>query len=308
MSCEGLKEAGLEVREGVPLRDVTTFRLGGPCRCLLSTQDPDPLQKAVRALAAAGEKFVLLGGGSNLLVSDDGLDAVVLRYAGDEVRARRDRDVLEVDACSPLDGVVEYSVEQGLAGLVFMSGIPGTVGGAVVGNAGAYGKQIGDRTESVLLMDRRGDLRWERGEDLGFAYRASRLQDAQEIVVAACLRVEPGDTASLRREREEILQLRRQRHPDWRSQPTAGSFFRNIEPTSAAGRREAAGWFLEQAGAKELRVGGARVFEKHANIIVAGEGCTAREVLELSRRMADAVRAKFGLELVREVRLLGRFE
>ena len=124
--------------------------------------------------------------------------------------------------------------------------------------------------------------------------------------MTAVLKLEAGDPAELGKQRDEILDLRRQKHPDWRKQPTAGSFFKNIEPTSSAERRQAAGWFLDQAGAKDMRVGGARVFEKHANIIVAEDGCKARDVLELSRKMAESVKDKFGFDLVPEVRLIGR--
>ena len=120
------------------------------------------------------------------------------------------------------------------------------------------------------------------------------------------LRLAPAsDPLALLDERQGILDLRRSKHPDWRRIPTAGSFFRNIEPTSAAARRQAAGFFLEQAGAKAMRVGGARVFEKHANILVTEGECNAQDVRELARRLTAAVREKFGFTLVPEVRLLG---
>jgi UDP-N-acetylmuramate dehydrogenase len=115
------------------------------------------------------------------------------------------------------------------------------------------------------------------------------------------------DAGAMQRERARILELRRTKHPDWRTMPCAGSVFRNVEPTSAAERRQAAGWFLEQAGAGLFQVGGARLFEKHANIIVADPGATARDVFELSEKMAAAVRERFGFELEREIRLLGAF-
>jgi UDP-N-acetylmuramate dehydrogenase len=303
-----LKNHGIAVREHAPLGEFVTFRIGGPCPLLIACETPSQLTVAAHELTAGGTPFVLIGGGSNLLVSDDGVEAVVLRYCSDRRQIRREGSVIEAAASMPLDDLALYTVEEGLDGLVCCSGIPGTVGGAVAGNAGAFGKQIGDRVESGLLMDRRGATRWDVADRLGFAYRSSRLQGSGDIAVTVRLRLEPGDAARLRREREDILSLRREKHPDWRTTPTAGSFFRNIEPTSAAERRQAAGWFLEQAGAKELKVGGARVFEKHANIIVADPGCRARDVLELSRRMAAAVKAKFGFDLVPEVRLLGTFE
>lgn len=304
MNLQGLAARGVGVIPGAHLADYTTFRLGGPCRCLLTCGTPQQLGAAVAALAEAGERFVLIGGGSNLLVADAGVDAHVVRYASDRPAIRRSGSTVEAEGSSPLDEVVRATVEQGMRGLVCCTGIPGTVGGAVSGNAGAFGEQIGDRVESVVLMDRAGRTRTEQGRALGFAYRRSRVQETGEIVVSVRLRLEAGDVDALRRRREEILQLRREKHPDWRTTPTAGSFFRNIEPTSAAERRQAAGWFLEQAGAKEMRVGGARVFERHANIIIGDSGCSAEDVRRLSVKMAEAVRKRFGLNLIPEVRFV----
>lgn len=307
MNWSSLEQIGLDLREKAPLRDFTTFRLGGPCPCVVTCESAEQVAAAVERLAAENVPFVLIGGGSNLLVADRGLDTAVLRYASAAPRIAREGDVLDVEAGTLLEDLVAYTVRHGLDGLVYASGIPGTVGGAIAGNAGAFGRQIGDRIEFVQLLDRRGRRRRADARELGFRYRASRLQETGDVVVSARLRLEPGDAAELQRRRAENLEHRRAKHPDWRTQATAGSFFKNVEPTSAAGRRQAAGWFLDQAGAKAMRVGGARVFEKHANIIVVDAGCTARDVLELSRRMAAAVKETFGLELVPEVRVLGRF-
>lgn len=308
MDLSLLQTRGISVLEKSLLRDFTTFRLGGPCPCLVSCATPRQLEVAVGGFAAVGRRFLLIGGGSNLLVSDEGLDLAVIRYYSEEPAIRHHGDVLEVDGATLLDDLAAFAVEHGLDGLVYASGIPGTVGGAIAGNAGAFGQQIGDRLESALLMDPSGRKQWQAGKSLGFAYRCSRLQDSGEILVTAILRLPPGDAAELKKQRAAVLQQRREKHPDWRKQPTAGSFFKNIEPTSAAERRQAAGWFLEQAGAKSLRVGGARIFEKHANIIVAEHGCTAQDVMELSRQMAAAVKTRFGFDLTPEVRVLGRFK
>lgn len=284
------------------LRDLTTFRLGGPCRALVDCRTADELLAALRD---GGEGALLIGGGSNLLVSDAGVDAVVLRYASDLPEVARAGEVWTVSGATRLDDLARLSVEYGLAGLVSCSGIPGTVGGAIAGNAGAFGEQIGDAVESVTLADRRGAVREATAGELGFGYRRSGLQQGTDVVVAARLRLRPGDAAALSARRTEILALRAEKHPDWRTTPTAGSFFKNIEPTSKAERRQAAGWFLEQAGALDLRVGGAHLFAKHANIIVADPGARAADVLALSRQMADAVQAKFHIRLEREVRLIG---
>ena len=298
---------GFEIQEKASFRDITTFRLGGPCRGLITCKTPQQLEVVVGALAVAGESFILIGGGSNLLVSDEGIDVMVIRYLSETPAIQHHGRVLEVSGSTRLDDVALFAVEHGLDGLTYASGIPGTLGGAIAGNAGAFGKQIGDRTESALLMDHTGRKHWQNGLNLRFAYRQSRLQADGDMVVTAILKLEPGDPAVLKKQRQEVLDLRRQKHPDWRKQPTAGSFFKNIEPTSAAERRQAAGWFLEQAGVKSMRVGGARIFEKHANIIVTEGHGKAQDVLDLSRQMAAAVKTKFGFDLTPEVRVLGRF-
>lgn len=300
-----LDQAGVEFVEAPPLRDFTTFRLGGPCRAVLTCRTPAQAALAAGELHRAGEPYVFIGSGSNLLVADAGLDAVAVRYASSIAQIERDGLALRVAASTDLDALAAYAVQQELAGLEFLSGIPGTVGGAIAGNAGAFGRSVAEGLHQVTLMDRAGRAREVAAAELGFAYRRSRLQESGDAVLAAIFHLKPGARAELAAERERILALRRERHPDWRVTPTAGSFFRNVEPSSAAGPRQAAGWYLEQAGAKTMRVGGARVFETHANIVVAEPGCTAADVAALARQMADAVRQLFRIVLQPEVRFLG---
>jgi len=290
------------------LRDYTTFKLGGPCPALIDCPDPDVLTDVVRLLAAASKRFLVIGQGSNLLVSDQGIPDIVLRYCADE------RPDVEFDGCrvkvsghTLLDDLARLTVERGVGDITFCSGIPGTVGGAIAGNAGAFGRQIGDVIESVRLLDASGSTRQAAPEELDLAYRSSALKESGETVLDAVLKLKPCDTAAMIRERERIMELRRSKHPDWQATPCAGSVFRNIEPTSAADRRQAAGWFLEQAGAKDFRIGGARLFEKHANIIIAEPSARAVDVFELSEMMISAVREKFGFALVREIKLVGEF-
>lgn len=293
--------------EGPRLAAYTTFRLGGPCRALVTCGTRRELVKAIHDLGEVGESFTLIGGGSNLLVSDRGLDQVVVRYYSEKPLVVREGNNLVVQASTLVDDLVVKSVQEGLDGLVCCTGIPGTVGGALAGNAGAFGEQIGDRLLSATLLDRNGN-EWDvTPDELEFGYRCSKLQRTEAVVVAARFRLRPGERTRLREHRQEILQMRAARHPDWTRIPTAGSFFKNIEPTSKAERRQAAGWFLEQAGAKALQVGGARPYEKHANIIIAERGCKAADVFALSLQMAAAVKERFGIVLEREVRLLGEF-
>ena len=295
------------IEEDAPLSAVCTFQLGGPCRRLITCASPMALIETVRLLAQRAEPYVLMGGGSNLLISDHGFDGTVVRFVREALKARRLGTQVTVSACASLDDLAAYTAKEGVEGLMCCTGIPGTIGGAIVGNAGAWGRQIGDVLESVILVLPDGELSEAAPRNLDFGYRRSRLQSATAWVAGARFRLMEADPSVLDRERQEILRKRAERHPDWRTLPCIGSIFRNIEPSSSADRRQAAGWFLEQAGAKEMRVGGARFFEKHANIIVKDKDCTAQDVYDLLTQMRQAVREKFDLELVREVRLLGRF-
>ena len=171
----------------------------------------------------------------------------------------------------------------------YTTGIPGTVGGAVVGNAGAWGKQVGDVLKSALILDDQGKTKTVGPDHFAFTYRHSRLKETNEIIVSATFTLTPGDPVKLAQERAEILKKRAEKHPA-HNQPCAGSFFRNIEPTSKAERRQASGWFLEEAGGKNLRVGGAYVFDKHANIIIKGRNASAQDVHDLHLKMIDAVK------------------
>ncbi len=291
-----------------PLADYTTFRLGGPCRYLLDCPTPDEVKQAVTQLTADGTPFVLIGGGSNLVVSDEGLDAVVVRFVSPFPLIKRSNDDVTVSGGTSLDALTLWAVEEGLEGLNYATGIPGTVGGAVVGNAGAWGKQVGDVLKSATILDEKGNTKTVGLDYFAFAYRHSRLKETGEIILDVTFALKPGDCVKLATERATILKTRAEKHPDLTAQPCAGSFFRNIEPTSKAERRQAAGWFLEQAGGKNLRVGGAQILEKHANIIIKGPHCTAQNVHDLSLKMAMLVKAKFGLVLNREVRFAGKFQ
>lgn len=294
-------------RKGTLLAPYSTFQLGGPCQKLIECAKPAELVSVLQHHQQEKIPYVLLGGGSNILIADAGVDAVVVRYFTD------DMDIKEEDACvivsgsTLLDNLVRWSVESGREGLVMCSGIPGTTGGAIVGNAGAFGRQIGDAVEWVDVLNAAGRVQRLTASALAFGYRCSRLQTSGEVVLAACLRLSPGDAFLLKDEREELLALRREKHPDWRREPCIGSIFRNVEPTSAAGRRKAAGWFLEEAGAKDFRVGGAYVYPKHANIVIKGEGGTSADVRALIDQMQDAVWQRFAFKLEREVRFLGAF-
>jgi UDP-N-acetylmuramate dehydrogenase len=296
------------VIQDAPMRDYTTFQLGGTVPAVIECADADTLATATKLLMNHNVKLMVIGQGSNLLVSDEGLDSVVLRYCSEE------KPLVEFEGCrirvsgnTLLDDLARAAIEKGLGDISYCSGIPGTVGGAIAGNAGAFGQQIGDVVESVRLMQLDGTVEEVKAEALQFEYRSSLLKKTGAVILDAVIKLKPADVETMQAERERIMELRRTKHPDWRTMPCAGSVFRNVEPTSAADRRQAAGWFLEEAGAKEFEVGKAHLFEKHANIIIADEGAKASDVYELTEKMIDAVNEKFGFELEREIKVLGAF-
>ncbi len=288
------------------LTDYTTFRLGGSCRELATVADAKAAAEVIRGWNAARIPWRVMGGGSNLLVADAGIPEAVLRISSELPDCRLEGDAVCASAGTALDALSRFAAEEGLEGLEFGSGIPGTVGGGVCGNAGAFGLQLGDVLERVEVLTREGEKKILPRAALEFAYRQSSLQQTGDVVVRAWFRVRAGDRAALKAKREETLAARREKHPDWRVQPTAGSFFKNLPAEAEGGRRQSAGIFLEKAGAKAMREGGAYVFEKHANIVIAGPGATARDVAKLAARMAGAVKERFGLVLEPEVRFWGQ--
>lgn len=290
------------------LSKYTTFKLGGACKGLFHCEKPSDLEQTIHHLLKNKEKFILIGGGSNLVVSDEGLDCYVVRFVSASPIIKHQGHELHVAASTNLDDLALFAVQNGLDGLTYTSGIPGTVGGAIVGNAGAFGRQVGDVLKSVTVITLKGEKKVLQNEELGFSYRDSRLKQTGDIVLEAVFKVSPADSKSLQSEREQILAQRHEKHPDLKIHPCAGSFFRNIEPTSKAGKRQATGWFLEEAGGKALSYGGAKIFDKHANIIVKGENCRAQDVFELSKLMQELVKKHFQLDIVREVRFVGKFK
>ncbi len=303
------KQPGIAVHQNVLLKDYTTFQLGGPCPEMITCMRPKHLAAVVQELAIRGQSFLFLGGGSNVVISDWGWPEMCVCYRSSTPCIEPHGDILHVPGSTSLDGLAHFCAVMGMEGMTFATGIPGTVGGAISGNAGAFGEQIADRLEAVDLMDRAGQIRQATPDELGFDYRTSALQGSEEMVVAARIRVCPGTDESLLKERERILALRADKHPNWPTEPCAGSVFRNLSSPEPGAQRQAAGWLLEQAGVKEMRCGGVCVYEKHANIIIKDrEDGTAQNVFDLVQKMRAAVWTEFQIELVPEIQFLGKMD
>jgi UDP-N-acetylmuramate dehydrogenase len=293
---------GTDVLEDVPLREHTTLRIGGPARYFCEVTDAAQLAAALGAAQEVGIERLLLGGGSNLLVLDGGFDGLVVanRILGIEGDGGR----VKVAAGESYHGLVERLADEGLAGLGFAAGVPGSVGGAVFGNAGCYGRAIGDLLDQVILVDANGaGRRAVAPEELALAYRTSALQTNGDVVEAITLRLDRGDPDTLRAEIADNLTVRETKHPI--DLPSAGSYFKNLPPREEGERRIAAGLLLDQVGCKGLTVGGAAVFDRHANIIVNRGGASAEDVLALADEMKRRVLGRFGVRLEEEVRQVG---
>ena len=290
------------------LSDYTSFQVGGRTPALIQCGTLNDLVETICYLNQKQLSFLVIGQGTNLLVSDKGVDQIIVRFCNEEGSSIKQVDeIITVGGEILLDQLVVRSIELGLGDLGYLSGIPGTVGGAIVGNAGAFGEQIGDVLQRAELLSYTGIRRWVSHDELRFAYRSSALKESEEILLQAELKVTQVDKVDAEKRRNEILKLRREKHPNWKTEPCAGSVFRNIEPTSSAGRRQAAGWFLEEAGAKLFSQGNASIYAKHANIIIAEVGASATDVYRLSEKMKQAVKETFNLNLHREIRLVGEF-
>ncbi|MDP8266644.1 MAG: UDP-N-acetylmuramate dehydrogenase [Candidatus Aceula meridiana] len=289
--------------------EYTIFQLGGPCPFLIECATPQQLKQVVAKFSENKLFFIVVGEGSNLLVSDQGVDCTIVRYFSSKPQIEQEDNIITVSASTRADDLALFAVQKGLAGLNCITGIPGTVGGAVVGNAGAFGKQISECITSVSVLVPNGEVIDEEPRALDFRYRFSRFKETQEVISEVKFSLSKGDRDSLLKKRDEILLSRKDKHPDYRKDPCAGSFFKNVEPVAPEEKRQAAGWFLDQVGSKKMSIGGAGVFEKHANIIIKKDkSCTAQDVYQLSREMFKAVFDKFSLKLEREVRLMGNFE
>jgi len=283
------------------LAPLTTLKIGGAADWYFEAATPEDLVLALGVARGAGVPYTLLGDGSNILISDLGIRGLVIHNRARRIERRGNNLYSESGAL--LAALVEQSRIEGLTGLEFASGIYGSVGGAVFGNAGAYGRAMADILVGVEVCTRDGERLTVSPAELGFRYRKSACSEKGWVVLSCEVRLDPGDPAAIGAEIARIISVRATKLPS--DLPSAGSYFKNIEDPRAEYGKVPAGKLLEEVGAKEMRVGGAGVYEKHANVIVNLGGATAADVLELASRMAGAVKERFGIVLESEVRFLG---
>jgi UDP-N-acetylmuramate dehydrogenase len=299
---------GDRVHLQAPLAPLTTFRVGGRADCLVETRSSEEIVSALMLASRAGVPVTLLGGGSNVLVSDEGVRGLVIRPRGGEVR-RIDHAHVRADAAVTINGLVRWTINHGCAGLAAWAGTPGTVGGGIHGNAHFGGRLLGDVVTEVRLAALDGTTRDVPRDEMGFAYDRSRLQHSGEVLLSAVFRVSDGDPSALRAIARESLAFRKRTQP--LESPSAGCIFQNPDRERDAvpeGLPWSAGALVDLAGLKGASVGRARVSTTHGNFIVNEGGATARDIHALINRCREAVRARFGVELREEIVYLGSFD
>ena len=287
----------LELRRGEPMARHTTFRVGGPAALMALPRGEEEVQTVLRLAAQRGVRPVFLGKGSNLLVADEGVDAFLLKMAGGLTRLeRRGETGLYVGSGVTLAQAATFAAEQGLTGLEFAHGIPGTLGGGVFMNAGAYDGEMAQVIAWVDCLDEEGNPHRLEGEELELGYRRSVFSRLPWLITGAGLTLTPGEEGAIRAKMADLAQRRRSKQP--LEYPSAGSTFKRPAGHFAGG-------LIEQCGLKGTAVGGAQVSEKHAGFVINTGGATCRDILTLIRLVQDTVRRQTGVELEPEVRLLG---
>ncbi len=288
-----LGEEAVKVEE--PMCGHTTFRIGGPAQFFVMPKDMEELARTVGLCRRRELPFYIVGNGSNLLVSDAGWRGLVLST---ERLCRRNWEgtVLRAGAGARLSVLAKEAWERSMTGLEFAAGIPGTLGGAVVMNAGAYGCEIKGILAAVLVLDREGSIHRKDAAQLELGYRTSRIPGNGEVVLEAELVLRAGDKEAVRERMEELAFRRREKQP--LQYPSAGSTFKR-PPGFFAGR------LIEDAGLRGFQVGGAQVSEKHCGFVINKDHASARDVMELCGEVRRRVKERFGVELELEIKLLG---
>lgn len=291
----------------------TRFEIGGPAKALLDAADENALMETWRAIEESGWPRAVIGGGSNLIVDDAGFPGAVLRYTARSIEIGG--DVVRVAAGATLQDLVDATIARGLGGLETMTRIPGWVGGAIYGNAGAYGHSIHEFVESVRFFD--GSAMREIGNaECRFRYRDSVFKGNKNwIIVSAALRLRDADAAQLASTAEGIRKIRDEKYPP--TMRCAGSIFKNlifaelpaharalVPPNVIREGKVPSAYFLEQAGAKGMSLGAIRVAGYHANLIYNPGGGTACELREIIRILKTRVQERFGIELEEEVQYI----
>ena len=304
----GFGEAVYEyIRANVPEEDIlteepmsrhTTFRIGGEAACFIRISSEEQLRKLIPYFENVGIEYFVLGKGSNLLVGDKGYPGVILQISDACQQIEAEGNRLQVQAGAALSKVALFAMERGLEGLEFAAGIPGTVGGGVVMNAGAYGGEMKQVVESVRVLSSEGEILTLDNDTMEFGYRTSIIRNRNFTVLSVTFRLREGNREEIRARIEDFQKRRIEKQP--LNYPSAGSTFKRPEGYFA-------GKLIMDAGLRGFQIGDARVSDKHCGFVVNVGKATARDVTDVIEEVQEKVRERFGVSLEREVIYLGKF-
>lgn len=283
---------------GEPMKEHTTFRIGGPADYFVIPTEVEEIQKVVQLCQECQVPYYIVGNGSNLLVADKGFRGVVIQiYKGMNQLTIEGNQIIAQAGCS-LSQIAAEAWKAELTGFEFAAGIPGTLGGAVRMNAGAYGGEMKDVLESVEILTSDGKIQWLTNEEMKFGYRSSVVEEKDGIVLRAVIRLTKGNYSEIKAVMDDLRERRVSKQP--LEYPSAGSTFKRPEGYFA-------GKLIQDAGLKGFCVGGACVSEKHSGFVINTGNATAADVIELMNRVNEIVTDKFGVSLEPEVRCMGEF-
>lgn len=281
------------------MKEHTTFRVGGPADWLVTPTEEEQIREVVNLLRTENVPYYVMGNGSNLLVGDKGYRGVIIQLGKNLSQIRMTEEgVLYAQAGALLSKIAAEALAQSLTGFEFASGIPGTLGGAVMMNAGAYGGEMKHVLKDALALTANGELRVLPVEQMALGYRTSIFAQNGDIVLSAQIRLQEGSTEEIRAYMDELKEKRITKQP--LEYPSAGSTFKRPEGYFA-------GKLIEDTGLRGFQVGGAQVSEKHCGFVINKEQATAADILSLIEQVSDRVEAKFGVRLEPEVKRIGEF-
>lgn len=299
--CDELKRLNLKlnIKTNVSMKEYTTFKAGGKAACLVEPYDAESLSEIVKMCRSKDIDYYVLGNGSNVLFTDDGYDGLIIHIGADMADMTLNDDIITVGAGASLPSLSGYAASAGFSGLEFASGIPGSVGGAVVMNAGAYGGEIKDVIVYADVCDSNGSILRLTAQELELGYRSSIIQKKDYIVCSACFKLNAGNKEEIKTKMSDYNNRRREKQP--LSYASAGSTFKRPEGYFA-------GQLIEQCGLKGFRSGGAMVSEKHAGFVINVKDATAKDILDVIAHVQDTVYKNTGVKLETEVKIVGKMK
>lgn len=310
-----------DLEENEPMKKHTSMRVGGPCQFFYTAKKSDDLKKIIKIAIENKLPYIVIGNGTNIIFADAGFSGLVVKNETSNLVFEKDEAV--VDSGMSLARLIRKLAEGGMGGLEFLAGIPGTIGGAVYGNAGAYGRNIGDIIRGVLILDIDGKVIQISNKEMKFKYRSSYLKELSKvhdrfrlpIILSVRLKIIPKSKEAIIRVVDHYQRIRVKKYP---SKPSVGSFFKNIIVTNQMGLSKdekimikdgkiPAGFLIERAGCKGLKINGAEVSREHANFIINTKRAKAIDIKKLSEKVKEKVKDEFGVELEEELEFIGDF-